>query len=77
MRFSPTFVCFGEWRSNEEFKLGIQIAQAGHPINSTLHAHTAEGAVTRIQTAYLAMSGNEPASLALKDITDVVDIERK
>lgn len=74
LRFSPTFVCFGEWRSNEEFKLGIQIAQAGHPINSTLHAHTAEGAVTRIQTAYLAMSGNEPASLALKDITDVVDI---
>lgn len=74
LRFSPTFVCFGEWRSNEEFKLGIQIAQAGHPINSTLHAKTAEGAVTRIQTAYLALSGNEPASLALKDITDVVDI---
>lgn len=74
LRFSPTFVCFGEWRSNQEFKLGIQIAQAGHPINSTLHAHTAEGAVTRIQTAYLAESGNEPASLALKDITDVVDI---
>lgn len=74
LRFSPTFVCFGEWRSNKEFKLGIQIAQAGHPINSTLHAKTAEGAVTRIQTAYLAESGNEPASLALKDITDVVDI---
>ncbi len=74
LRLSPTFVCFGEWRSNEEFKLGIQIAQAGHPINSTLHAKTAEGAVTRIQTAYLAESGNEPANLALKDITDVVDI---
>lgn len=74
LRFSPTFVCFGEWRSNKEFKLGIQIAQAGHPINSTLHAETAEGAVTRIQTAYLAESGNEPASLALKDITDVVNI---
>lgn len=74
LRFSPTFVCFGEWRSNKEFKLGIQIAQAGHPINSTLHAHTAEGAVTRIQTAYLAESGNEPADLALKDITDVVNI---
>lgn len=74
LRFSPTFVCFGEWRSNQEFKLGIQIAQAGHPINSTLHAHTAEGAVTRIQTAYLSESGNEPASLALKDITDVVNI---
>lgn len=74
LRLSPTFVCFGEWRSNKEFKLGIQIAQAGHPINSTLHAETAEGAVTRIQTAYLAESGNEPASLALKDITDVVNI---
>lgn len=74
LRLSPTFVAFGEWRSNEEFKLGIQIAQAGHPINSTLHASTSEGAITRIQTAYLAMSGNEPASLALKDITDVVDI---
>ena len=71
LRLSPTFVCFGEIRTNKEFKLAMQIAQAGHPMNATYHAEDAEGAITRYLTAYLAESGNEPAHLALQSLVSV------
>lgn len=74
LRLSPTFVCFGELRSNEEFKLGMQIAQAGHPINCTFHAESSKGAIRRFLTAYLAVSGNEPSHLALMTLTELVKI---
>lgn len=74
LRLSPTFVCFGELRSNPEFKLGMQIAQAGHPINCTFHAESSKGGIRRFLTAYLAESGNEPSELALLTLTDLVDI---
>lgn len=74
LRLSPTFVCFGELRTNAEFKLGMQIAQAGHPINCTFHAESSMGATRRFLTAYLAESGNEPSELALLTLTDLVHI---
>lgn len=74
LRLSPTFVCFGELRTNPEFKLGLQIMQAGHPINSTFHAETSDGAIRRFLTAYLAESGNEPSDLALRTLTSLVRI---
>lgn len=74
LRLSPTFVCFGELRTNPEFKLGMQIAQAGHPINCTFHAESSAGAIRRFLTAYLAESGNEPSDLALLTLTDLVKI---
>lgn len=74
LRLSPTFVAFGEWRNPREFKQGIMIAQAGHPINCTLHAENSEGVISRVVTAYLSESGNEPAELALQDIVSVTNI---
>lgn len=74
LRLSPTFVCFGELRTNMEFKLGLQIMQAGHPVNSTFHAETSDGAIRRFLTAYLAESGNEPSDLALMTLTSLVRI---
>lgn len=74
LRLSPTFVCFGELRTNKEFKLGLQIAQAGHPINCTYHAESSKGAIKRFLTAYLSESGNEPADLALETLTDLIHL---
>lgn len=74
LRLSPTFVCFGELRTNKEFKQAMKIMQAGHPINTTFHAETARGAIKRFLTAYLAESGNEPSHLALSTIVELVNI---
>lgn len=74
LRLSPTFVCFGEIRTNPEFKQAMKIMQAGHPINTTFHAESSEGAIKRFQTAYLAESGNEPSHLALSTIVGLVNI---
>ena len=74
LRLSPTFVCFGELRTNKEFKMGMKIMQAGHPINCTFHAESSDGAISRFLTAYLAESGNEPSHLALKSVTDLVHL---
>lgn len=74
LRLSPTFVCFGELRTNKEFKMGMKIMQAGHPINCTFHAESSAGAISRFLTAYLAESGNEPSDLALRSVTDLVHI---
>ena len=72
LRLSPTFVCFGELRSNKEFKTGMKIMQAGHPINCTYHSESSAGGIGRYLTAYLAESGNEPSHLALRTLTDLV-----
>lgn len=74
LRLSPTFVCFGELRTNKEFKQAMKIMQAGHPINTTFHAETSMGAIKRFLTAYLAESGNEPSHLALSTIVELVNI---
>ncbi len=74
LRLSPTFVCFGEIRTNAEFKQCMKIMQAGHPINTTYHAESSEGAIKRFQTAYLAESGNEPSHLALSTICGLVNM---
>lgn len=74
LRLSPTFVCFGEIRTNAEFKQCMKIMQAGHPINTTYHAESSEGAIKRFQTAYLAESGNEPSHLALSSICGLVNM---
>lgn len=76
LRLSPNFIVFGEWRADSEFKLGIQLGESGHPLNSTLHAEDSEGALKRIQTAYLGGGkdgGAEPADLALANIVGVVN----
>lgn len=74
LRLSPTFVCFGELRSNKEFKQALKIMQAGHPINTTFHSESSKGAVRRFLTAYLSESGNEPSHLALATLMDLVNI---
>lgn len=74
LRLSPTFVCFGEIRTNQEFKQCMKIMEAGHPINTTYHAESSDGAIKRFQTAYLAESGNEPSHLALSTICGLVNI---
>lgn len=74
LRLSPTFVCFGELRTNPEFKVGMQIMQAGHPINCTYHSEDAVGALERFLTAYLAESGNEPFDLALATLTRLLNV---
>lgn len=74
LRLSPTFVCFGELRTNKEFKQAMKIMQAGHPINTTFHAESSRGAIKRFLTAYLAESGNEPSHLALGTIVDLANI---
>lgn len=74
LRLSPTFVCFGEIRTNAEFKQCMKILQAGHPINTTFHAESSYGALQRFQTAYLAESGNEPSHLALSNIVSLVNM---
>ena len=74
LRLSPTFVCLGEIRSNEEFKSAMKIMLAGHPINTTFHSESSDGAISRFLTAYLAVSGNEPSHLALRTMTGLVNV---
>jgi pilus assembly protein CpaF len=74
LRLSPSLVCLGEIRDNKEFKEATRILQAGHPINTTFHAESSEGAIRRYLTAYLAESGNEPSDLALREITELVNL---
>ena len=74
LRLSPTFVCLGEIRSNEEFKEAMKILLAGHPINTTYHSESSDGAISRFLSAYLACSGNEPSHLALRTLTGLVNV---
>jgi pilus assembly protein CpaF len=74
LRLSPTFVCFGEIRTDGEFKQAMKILSAGHPVNSTFHAENADGAIQRFLTAYLAESGNEPSHLALAKVVSLTNM---
>lgn len=73
LRLSPTLVCFGELRANEEFMLGMKIMQAGHPVNGTYHAEDSAGAIERFLTAYMAESG-EGIETALSTLTRLMNI---
>lgn len=73
LRLSPTMVCLGEIRRNEEFAIAMTIGNAGHSFSTTLHASSSQGAISRFLTAYLAVS-HEPSELALMTITNLVDI---
>lgn len=74
LRLSPTFVCFGEIRTDGEFQQAMKIMQAGHPINATFHAKTVEGAVWRFVVAYMSASGNNNVALALQQICSLVQV---
>lgn len=74
LRLSPTFVCFGEIRTDGEFQQAMKIMQAGHPINATFHAKSVEGAVWRFVVAYMSASGNNNVALALQQICSLVQI---
>lgn len=74
LRLTPSFVCLGEIRSNLEFAQAVKILNAGHPLNSTYHADSSEGAISRFMTAYLAEAGNIPSHLALSMLTSLLDI---
>ena len=73
LRLSPTFLCLGEIRSNVEFCSAVKIGNAGHAFNTTFHAGSAEGAISRFITAYLSAS-NEPSELALRTLVNMVDV---
>ncbi|MEM4385682.1 MAG: ATPase, T2SS/T4P/T4SS family [Candidatus Anstonellales archaeon] len=73
LRLSPTFVCFGELRTNKEFALGMTILQAGHPVNATYHAEDSVGAVRRFLTAYMAET-RETIETALPTLTDLLNV---
>ena len=74
LRLSPTFVCFGEIRTDGEFQQAMKIMQAGHPINATFHASSVEGAIWRFVVAYMSSSGNNNVALALQQICSLVKI---
>lgn len=74
LRLTPSFVCLGEIRSNLEFAQAVKILNAGHPLNSTFHAESSSGAISRFMTAYLAEAGNIPSHLALSMLTSLLDI---
>lgn len=74
LRFSPQLVQLGEIRTNEEFAQALKILEAGHPLNTTYHAESDDGAISRFLTAYLATSVGEPASLALRTLTSLLNV---
>lgn len=74
LRFSPSLVSLGEIRTNEEFAQALKILEAGHPLNTTYHAESDDGAISRFLTAYLATSVGEPASLALRTLTSLLNV---
>jgi pilus assembly protein CpaF len=52
----------------------MKILSAGHPVNSTYHSESSEGAIQRFLTAYLAESGNEPSHLALAKVVSLTNM---
>lgn len=73
LRLTPTMVCLGEIRSNEEFALAVKILSAGHNVATSYHSASSAGAMQRFLTAYLAAS-SEPSDLALRTITSLINI---
>ena len=78
LRLSPTLVCFGELRKNSEFGLGMEILQAGHPVNATYHAEDSMGAFDRFLTAYMANSGEgiETALSTLARLLSIIIVQK-
>jgi len=79
LRLTPTFVCFGELRTDKEFSLALKIGRAGHPYNCTFHADDSEGAVGRFVEAIVASSGNmtyELAVAAFVQITNFIIVQK-
>ena len=75
LRLSPIYVVIGEARTDMEFKILIQkISLAGHPFNTTGHAGTAEGTISRLVSAVLGASPNLPLKLVLDNIAEALDI---
>lgn len=74
LRLQPTLVCLGEIRTSKEFGSAIKILEAGHPLNTTYHAESDEGAISRFLTAYLATQVGEPAALALRTLTSLLNV---
>ena len=73
LRLSPTYICFGELRSDMEFARGIEMGQAGHPYNCTFHAFDSNGAIKRYATAYNGVAKQEQA-VAMGIVTSIVDL---
>lgn len=74
LRLSPTFCVFGELRTDLQFKQATKFMLAGHSLTGTYHSSSAEGAISRYLTAYLAEAGNQPAHLALRTLTTNIDM---
>ena len=74
LRLSPVLVVLGEVRTDIEYAQAMKILLAGHPLNAQYHQHDAEGAIQRFLTAFLATSSGTPASLALRTLTNFINI---
>lgn len=74
LRLSPTFVVFGEIRTDRQYAECMKIMLAGHPVTGTYHSESSEGAISRFLTAYLSTAGNQPSHLALKTLTDMLNM---
>ena len=48
MREDPDVILIGEMRDRNTFQAGVQAAETGHMVYSTIHAGSASGAITRI-----------------------------
>jgi twitching motility protein PilT len=48
MREDPDVILIGEMRDRHTFQAGVQAAETGHMVYSTIHAGSASGAITRI-----------------------------
>jgi pilus assembly protein CpaF len=75
LRLSPVYVVIGEARTDMEFKILIQkISLAGHPFNTTGHAGTPEGTISRLVSAVLGASPNLPLRLVMENIAEALDL---
>ena len=72
LRLSPTFISFGELRSDGEFARAMTAALAGHSFNCTFHAEDSYGAMMRYATAYSAGSGSDRETVII-NLTGVVN----
>lgn len=68
LRQTPVWIILGEARSDEEFAVLLKAARTGHNVVTTYHAKDSKDAIMRYLIAYLAVSSNVPAELALKSI---------
>ena len=72
LRLSPTYIVFGELRSDTEFARAMTAALAGHAFNCTYHAEDSLGAFTRYINAYRASTGSDWRT-AIMNLTGAVN----